>query len=575
MWTILLGVISLSPGGIRPIRRPLVRRVTAPRLSDDALSVRVLGALLDAEEKPYLLWREDMRPLSINLDLLNHRAKMLERRRDRRGASQTLERCCEIDPMDGRAWLAKARICERDGRPKEAAELLKQGLRYDTENAYLLQAYGALQARRGRSDEALELYTAAVKASPRHAPAWVACGLLLEKRRQHDAAAACFMMAQRVAPRSYYAWQVIGEWHKRRGELGSAREAYHRSLQLNMGNAASYHAWGVLEWRCGHHELASQLFKKGLAASPKNRYILQSWAVMEARAGKSLEAQRLFAQATDSSGGKQGRGGKPRGMRPDGATWQAKALQCRAEGKFLQARRNFERGIAVDRTHIPLYHAWGQLELEQSNVTGAREIYQRGVWASRNEVETISLWTAWAMLEERAGDYSAARAYLREALKRDRFAVDVRMVWANFEARKGDLSEARTLYEGALRIDGRNSEVWAAYEEMERAHGSDEASYRVWQRAEAAMAYDSDGKPATPPQASVSALPSKALQLAALDAEEWARSAAATAAMSVQQPDGEQANGKRGWGVRTRTAVEAAYGSPVRSAQSASSDQDS
>ena len=59
-------------------------------------------------------------------------------------------------------------------------------------------------------------------------------------------------------------------------------------------------------------------------------------------------------------------------------------------------------------------------------VSAARDIYQRGVWASRNERATTSLWTAWALLEERAGNINAARAYLRESLRRDRFAVDVR-----------------------------------------------------------------------------------------------------------------------------------------------------
>jgi Tfp pilus assembly protein PilF len=239
--------------------------------------------------------------------------------------------------------------------------------------------------------------------------------------------------------RQYFVWQVIGEWRKRRGELGSAREAYRRSLQLNKQNAATFHAWGVLEWRCGHHDLATQLFRKGLDASPHNRYILQSWACMEARAGRSDEAQRLFARALQQTGPARG-GRRARRFRPDGATWQSKALHCRAEGSVSKARQCFERGVADDAKHVPLYHSWGQLELEQHNVSGARAIYQRGVWASRDERATSSLWTAWALLEERAGDEDAARRYLRQALTRDRFAVDVRTNWAAFEARCGNLA---------------------------------------------------------------------------------------------------------------------------------------
>ena len=76
-----------------------------------------------------------------------------------------------------------------------------------------------------------------------------------------------------------------------------------------------------------------------------------------------------------------------------------------------------------------------RFETSLANVSSARDVYQRGIWASRNEHETTSLWTAWALLEERAGDLVQARSYMREALKRDRWAVDVRVAWAGIEAR--------------------------------------------------------------------------------------------------------------------------------------------
>lgn len=38
---------------------------------------------------------------------------------------------------------------------------------------------------------------------------------------------------------------------------------------------------------------------------------------------------------------------------------------------------------------------------------------------------TVSLWIGWALLEERCGQAALAREHFREALKRDRFAVDV------------------------------------------------------------------------------------------------------------------------------------------------------
>ena len=135
-------------------------------------------------------------------------------------------------------------------------------------------------------------------------------------------------------------------------------------------------------------------------------------------------------------------------------------MQHVAEGRFADARAAFASGIDVDPTHIPLYHAWGSMEMDVANVSSARAIFQRGVWACpEGASETVSLWVGWALLEERDGNCARAREYFREALKRDRFAVDVRVAWAGMEARRGQLEVSRQLFEDALRLDPQNAEV--------------------------------------------------------------------------------------------------------------------
>lgn len=219
-------------------------------VSPQGLAFRVREALIDAEEAPYRVWSESgPRVLKVNLDLLANRARTLALRGDFPRAMETYERCAKLDPLDGRAWLGLSQMYRKRGREDEAERVLLEGLRWDGQNAFLLQAYGRLQEQRGRQDEALELYGRAVRARPQHAASWVACGLLLQKRRQGGAAEACLKVACTVAPTSYYVWQVVGQWHKKRGELSLARAAFRRSLQLNSKNAATYHAWGVLEWR--------------------------------------------------------------------------------------------------------------------------------------------------------------------------------------------------------------------------------------------------------------------------------------------------------------------------------------
>ena len=182
--------------------RPLPRARSRPpamqgseELTPLALSLRVREALIYEEEREFLVGGSNdggpPRPLKINLDLLTHRARVLERRGDLQGARETFEHCTQIDPRDGRAWLALSRSSGRAGRPDEAERLLKRGLSYEPRSPHLLQAYGSLLERRGRQDEALELYTAALGSRPSHAPSWVACGLLLERRRELAAAGSC------------------------------------------------------------------------------------------------------------------------------------------------------------------------------------------------------------------------------------------------------------------------------------------------------------------------------------------------------------------------------------------------
>eukprot|EP00967_Tisochrysis_lutea_P131000 scaffold227240_cov32-Tisochrysis_lutea.AAC.1 len=122
-----------------------------------------------------------------------------------------------------------------------------------------------------------------------------------------------------------------------------------------------------------------------------------------------------------------------------------------------------------------------------NNITAARAIFQRGVWERPSHPRTVELWTSWALLEERCGDYQAAREYLRAALRAERFSVWARATWAAMEARLGDFAASRQLFEDALRIDPSNRGVWSAYESMERAARRPQAADQIATRALGSM----------------------------------------------------------------------------------------
>ena len=79
---------------------------------------------------------------------------MLLRRGDVEEAIATWRRCQQLDPCDGRAWIAMAKHQAKMGAFAEAEATMQEGLRWEPGSAYLLQSYGQLQERRGRQDDA-------------------------------------------------------------------------------------------------------------------------------------------------------------------------------------------------------------------------------------------------------------------------------------------------------------------------------------------------------------------------------------------------------------------------------------
>lgn len=103
---------------------------------DLSLTAKVRGALLDEEER---VVEAKGRPLKVNLDLLNYHARRAKERKQPEKALSLLAKCIRLDPYDGRAWLATAKLFEMQGSYNSARDWLNQGIMYSPSNPYLLQ----------------------------------------------------------------------------------------------------------------------------------------------------------------------------------------------------------------------------------------------------------------------------------------------------------------------------------------------------------------------------------------------------------------------------------------------------
>ncbi len=59
------------------------------------------------------------------------------------------------------------------------------------------------------------------------------------------------------------------------------------------------------------------------------------------------------------------------------------------------------------------------MEFRQGNLSKARELFQRGIWADPDSPSVALVFQAWAVLERAAGDYESARALFKCAVRAD------------------------------------------------------------------------------------------------------------------------------------------------------------
>jgi tetratricopeptide (TPR) repeat protein len=205
-------------------------------------------------------------PLKANLDLWSYYGKQDFLKGNFSGAEMWYGRCVEYNPVDGRGWIGLAKVHLKRSSANLAEKAYKDGLYYNPQNPYLMQAYAVMLDRSGRTQQALKLLTSSVKNNPKHAASWVELGRLNQKLGKLEEARYCFSSGTEGDPTSYVAWQ----------------------------------AWGVLEAELGNVDKARELYEKSSIAGPKSVHALQAWATMEKRLGNLSEAERLLKKVSSS-----------------------------------------------------------------------------------------------------------------------------------------------------------------------------------------------------------------------------------------------------------------------------------
>ncbi|KAL4435899.1 hypothetical protein ABPG77_000661 [Micractinium sp. CCAP 211/92] len=395
------------------------------------------------------LVQQRQRPLKINLDLALYRARQKriianssrhqhDRSRMMREVEDSLRRCMEVFPEDGRPYVSLGKLLVQQRRYNEALALYEEGCTATGgTNAHIWAAWAYLAAKLNNVGLARRLYDAAIVANPQHAAAWHGWGLLEKEQGNYLRARDLWVkgiQALRRSPNAYL-YQSLAVLAAEMDCVEEARKWFKEGTRTIMGRAshALWQAWALMEQKQGDRTLVRPLFRRGLEASPRSRYTHLAWALWEKEEGNLEEARRLFKQGAELN---------PR----DAAILQAWALLEEEQGCIDEARRLLRWGSKVDPSHLYIWQAWGCMEYRQGKYDTARELFQQGIWAAPPREKSVSLvFQAWAMLERDAGNHSLARELFKCAVKADPKSEPSWLVWAQMEEDLGFYQRALEL----------------------------------------------------------------------------------------------------------------------------------
>ena len=210
--------------------------------------------------------------------------------------------------------------------------------------------------------------------------------------------------------------------------------------------------------------LARAAFEASVALDPQHWAAWHAWGVFEMRRGRTNKARRLLREARRSD---------PRRARAAQtlAALEASAAENDGAGAkgFASARSLFAEAIALDATHAPSYTAWARMEQRAGNVTRAARIFRRGEEATRNAARDALD----GAFPSRGGDGDGDPLFSRSAFLAAYGAFEARRAPGSAKAR----SHARTLFREACDTCRRNPRAFTAWAAAETAFERHDARF--------------------------------------------------------------------------------------------------
>ncbi|KAK4855261.1 hypothetical protein QYF36_005504 [Acer negundo] len=377
------------------------------------------------------------KPLKVNLDLALYKAKILTRNFRYEEAQETLEKCINCWPEDGRAYVALGKILSKQSRTVEARAVYAKGCQATQgENPYIWQCWAVLENKIGNIGKARELFDAATVADKKHIAAWHGWAVLELKQGNIKKARHLLAKGLKFGGGNEYVYQTLALLEARATRYEQARNLFRQATKCNPKSCASWLSWAQMEMQQENNFAARKLFEKAVQASPKNRFAWHVWGVFEANIDNIDKARKLL---------KIGHALNPR----DPVLLQSLGLLEYKYSTANVARSLFRKASVIDPRHQPVWIAWGWMEWKEGNISTAREYYQQALAINSTTESAARCLQAWGVLEQRVGNLSAARRLFRSSLNINSQSYVTWMTWAQLEDDQGNsvrAEEIRNLY---------------------------------------------------------------------------------------------------------------------------------
>mmetsp|Transcript_14148 Transcript_14148/g.23536 ORF Transcript_14148/g.23536 Transcript_14148/m.23536 type:complete len:1046 (-) Transcript_14148:183-3320(-) len=324
---------------------------------------------------------------SDNIRVYVAKASLLLRQERVDEARRVLKKATELKSEDAQhytMWSTLELEASGDMGVETARGILEEGAKRYPGDRFLLQRWGTLEARSGNTDKARALFKKSVLIQP-HAPTFVAWAILEE--------------SEGIAALNKATLDLS------KAESMSASEIVSHLQPPSPTTTATATVTAADDFTTNDDAI------RGVIDSSSTSSTGARPSISKFKSGSDMDTLELKEMKYPTNGISED------AQAGDTAAAAAAKVDAKefARQKFDESRHLFALGMEVDPYHGPLYHAYGNSELRRRNITGARDIFRKGI--DKNCTDVTSLYHALGLLEAKDNNRLAAGEIFRKGIE--------------------------------------------------------------------------------------------------------------------------------------------------------------